>query len=341
MDWLRKVIHDPWTERFIVTLIIINAVTLGLETSASAMVHYGPVLIAIDRLIIAIFVVEILVRLVVQGRAFFGDGWNIFDMTVVSVAVAPATTAFSVLRALRVLRLLRMITVVPALQRVVGGLIGALPGIGSILLLIGLIFYVFGLMAVNLYGAADPAHFGTLGRALYTLFTVMTLEGWVDDVVSPLMQTRPFAWLFFIPFIVVTTFTVLNLIIGIIVNAIQEEHAQSEAGERATERALIHDETAPLLTEIKGLKAELASLRQELSSGKRGAAGPVLMPSPGNLRAGLVVGAGSDVPTGESQCAIFGPTCRSGSSCLMSRSTLRRLNSTNISSRSRTSTTSG
>lgn len=124
-------------------------------------------------------------------------------------------------------------------------------------------------MAVNLYGTVDPTHFGTLGRALYTLFTVMTLEGWVDDVVNPLMRTRPFAWLFFIPFIVVTTFTVLNLIIGIIVNAIQEEHAQGHADQRAAERALIHDETAPLLSEIKGLKAELASLRQELSSGKR------------------------------------------------------------------------
>ena len=269
MNWLRKVIHDPWTERFIVTLIIINAVTLGLETSESAMARYGPVLIAIDRLIIAIFVIEILSRLAVQGRAFFRDGWNIFDATVVGVALAPATTAFSVLRALRVLRLLRMITVVPALQRVVGGLIGALPGIGSILLLIGLIFYVSAVMAVNLYGTADPVHFGTLGRALYTLFTVMTLEGWVDDVVNPLMQTRPFAWLFFIPFIVITTFTVLNLIIGIIVNAIQEEHAKDKADERAAERALIRDETTPLLVEIKGLKAELASLRQQLSSGER------------------------------------------------------------------------
>ena len=175
-------------------------------------------------------------------------------MTVVGVALAPATAAFSVLRALRVLRLLRMITVVPALQRVVGGLIGALPGMGSILLLIGLIFYVFGVMAVNLYGAADPVHFGTLGAALYTLFTVMTLEGWVDDVVNPLMQTRPWAWLFFIPFIVVTTFTVLNLFIGIIVNAMQAEHAKAKADEREAERELIHDETAPLMREIKGLR---------------------------------------------------------------------------------------
>jgi voltage-gated sodium channel len=220
MEWLRRVIQDPLTERFIVALIVLNAVTLGLETSPSAMANYGALLITVDRVVIAIFVIEILTRLTVQGRAFFRDGWNIFDMTVVGVALAPATAAFSVLRALRVLRLLRVITVVPALQRVVGGLIGAFPGMGSILLLIGLIFYVFAVMAVNLYGTVDPVHFGTLGSALYTLFTVMTLEGWVDDVVNSLMRTQPWAWLFFIPFIIVTTFTVLNLFIGIIVNAL-------------------------------------------------------------------------------------------------------------------------
>ncbi len=268
MDWLRKVVADPWVERVIFVLILVNAVTLGLETSATAMQRFGPILIAIDRIIIAVFVVEILARLIVQRSAFFRDGWNIFDMTVVGIALAPATATYSVLRALRVLRLLRVITVVPALQRVVGGLIGALPGMGSILLLIALIFYVFGVMAVNLYGAEDPEHFGTLGSALYTLFTVMTLEGWVNDVVNPLMETRPWAWLFFIPFIIITTFTVLNLFIGIIVSAMQEEHAKARADELEAERELIQDETAPLVREIKALKAEIASLRREMAPPK-------------------------------------------------------------------------
>ena len=268
VDWLRKVVDGAWTERVIFALILVNAVTLGLETSATAMERYGTRLTAIDRLIIGIFVVEILSRLAVQRGAFFRDGWNIFDMTVVGIALAPATSTFAVLRALRVLRLLRVITVVPALQRVVGGLIGALPGMGSILLLIALIFYVFGVMAVNLYGEEDPEHFGTLGAALYTLFTVMTLEGWVDDVVNPLMRSSPSAWLFFIPFIVITTFTVLNLFIGIIVNAMQEEHAKAKADEFEAERELIQDETAPLVREIKGLKAEIAALRRELQGSK-------------------------------------------------------------------------
>jgi voltage-gated sodium channel len=269
MDWLHKVVEDPRTERVIMALIILNAVTLGLETSASAMARYGPILIAIDRVAIAIFVIEILARLAVQRAPFFRDGWNIFDMVVVGVAVAPATAAFSVLRALRVLRLLRMITAVPALQRVVGGLFRALPGMGSILLLIGLIFYVAAVMAVNLYGADFPDLFGTLGRSLFTLFTVMTLEGWVDDVVKPILVKHPYAWIFFISFIVVTTFTVLNLIIGIIVNAIHEEHTEAESEERKVERDLIEEETVPLMRELRALKAEIVALRQEVGGRKR------------------------------------------------------------------------
>jgi voltage-gated sodium channel len=257
MDWLRNVVQDRRTERFIMALIVLNAVTLGLETSASVMAKYGPVLVVIDRIIIGIFVAEILARLAVQRASFFRDGWNIFDVIVVGIALAPATAAFSVLRALRVLRLLRLITAVPALQRVVGGLIGALPGMGSIVLLIGLVFYVSAVMAVNLYGKQFPELFGTLPTSLYTLFTIMTLEGWTNDVVNPIMERHPYAWLFFIPFIVITTFWVLNLFIGIIVNAMQEEHAKAEA-------EMMHDETAPIIRELQELKTEIAALREEV-----------------------------------------------------------------------------
>jgi voltage-gated sodium channel len=175
-----------------------------------------------------------------------------------------------VLRALRVLRLLRLITAVPTLRRVVGGLIAALPGMGSIVLLIALVYYVAAVMAVNLYGAEFPALFGTLGGSLFTLFTIMTLEGWVDGVVRPIMEKHPYAWLFFIPFIIGTTFTVLNLFIGVIVNAMQEEHAKAAAAELEAEREIVHEETAPLSREIKELKAEIMALRQDVMRGIRG-----------------------------------------------------------------------
>jgi len=259
MNWLRRVVQDPRTERFIMALIVVNAVTLGLETSDSVMARFGPLLTVVDRVIIAIFVLEILARFIAQRGAFFRDGWNIFDVAVIGLALAPATSAFSVLRALRVLRLLRLITAVPALQRVVGGLITALPGMGSILLLIGLVFYVSAVMAVNLYGKDYPLLFGTLGSSLYTLFTIMTLEGWTNDVVNPVLEKHPYALLFFIPFIVVTTFWVLNLFIGIIVNAMQEEHEKAEA-------EMMHDETAPLMRELAALRSEIAALRSEVKA---------------------------------------------------------------------------
>jgi voltage-gated sodium channel len=128
---------------------------------------------------------------------------------------------------------------------------------------------VAAVMAVNLYGADYPEQFGTLGRSLFTLFTVMTLEGGVDDVVKPILVKHPYAWVFFISFIVVTTFTVLNLIIGIIVNAISEEHAATESEERKAERKMMHAETAPLLREIKSLRGEITALREEVKGGKR------------------------------------------------------------------------
>ncbi len=270
LNWLRKIIEDPRTDRAIMLLIVLNALTLGIETSERAMAQFGTLLKLFDRVVIMIFVVEILARLIVQRSKFFKDGWNLFDACVVGIALAPATSAFSVLRALRVLRVLRLITTVPALQRVVGGLIKALPGMSSIILLIGLIFYVSAVMAVNLYGKEYPHLFGSLGVSLYTLFTIMTLEGWVEGVVNPIMQTHPNAWLFFIPFIVFTTFTVLNLFIGIIVNAMQEEHAKAEAAEREAERRVerdfMHAETVPLMHRLTELKQEITALREELSS---------------------------------------------------------------------------
>ena len=181
------------------------------------------------------------------------------------------------LRALRVLRVLRLITALPSLKRVVAGLLAALPGMGSIVLLIGLIYYVFAVMATKMFGDAKPELFGTLGDSLFTLFTVMTLEGWVDGVTKPVMETYPWAWIFFIIFIVFTTFMVLNLFIGVVVNAMQAEAEKGMAAERAAEREIVHGEAEPILAEVRRLRSDLADLRKELS-GRHGRCG--LAPSP-------------------------------------------------------------
>ena len=222
---------------------------------------YGGLLELIDHIMLGIFVIELAARIAVHRLAFFRDPWSVFDFIVVAIALVPTTENFSVLRALRVLRVLRLITALPALKRVVAGLLAALPGMGSIVMLIGLIYYVFAVMATKLFGDDKPEQFGTLGESLFTLFTIMTLEGWVE-VVRGLMDKHPYAWLFFIIFIVVTTFMVLNLFIGVVVNAMQAEAVKHEAEERKAERAILHEEAAPILTEVKSLRAEIAELRK-------------------------------------------------------------------------------
>ncbi|MEM9632714.1 MAG: ion transporter [Pseudomonadota bacterium] len=241
----------------IISIIVLNAVTLGLETSPAVMEQIGGILLFFDRVILGIFVVELILRLYAHGLRFFKDPWSIFDFLIVGISLMPASGAFTVLRSLRILRVLRLISVVPSLRRVIGGLIAALPGMGSIVVLMALVFYVFAVMATKLYGETFPDWFGDLGASLYTLFQIMTLESWSMGIVRPVMEVYPMSWLFFVPFILCTAFTVLNLFIGIIVSAMQEEHdAEADANRQA-----IHDDTGLILEEVKALRAELKDLR--------------------------------------------------------------------------------
>ena len=232
------------------------------------MASYGPLLATLDHIILGVFVVELVLRIAVHRLAFFRDPWSVFDFFVIGIALVPATDTFTVLRALRVLRVLRLITAVPTLKRVVAGLLASLPGMGSIVLLISLIYYVFAVMATKLFGADNPGLFGTLGNSLWTLFTVMTLEGWTNDVAKPVLEHHPHAWPFFVCFIVVTTFMVLNLFIGVVVNAMQAEANKAEASEREAEREMIQEEAAPILAAVMNLRKEFAELRAEMAGRK-------------------------------------------------------------------------
>lgn len=259
MDQLRSLVESRRFDAFITAIIIVNAITLGLETSARAVEAAGPLLTAVDRVILGVFVLELAARVVVYRGAFFRDPWRIFDLVVVGFALVPATGNLSVLRALRILRVLRLVSIVPSLRRVVTGFIAALPGMGSIMLLLALVFYVFSVMATKLYGPSFPEQFGTLGASLYTLFQIMTLEGWSDGIVRPIMEVYPMAWAFFIPFIVATSFTVLNLFIGVIVSAMEAEHEATAAAERNA----MQDDQDAILREIRALRAEVAEMRRE------------------------------------------------------------------------------
>ncbi len=257
-DRLKRLIESRAFEPFILALIAVNAVTLGLETSPRAVAAFGAVLYALDRAILTVFVLEIAGRMIVDFRGFWRDPWRIFDFTIVAIALVPATGAFSVLRAFRVLRVLRLISTVKAMRRVVTGLLSALPGMGSIVLLLGLIFYVFAVISTKLFAADFPDWFGSIGESAYTLFQIMTLESWSMGIVRPVMEEYPYAWALFVPFILATAFTVLNLFIGVIVDAMQSEH---EAEARA-ERDAMMSETEVILAEVRALRAEVAELKQ-------------------------------------------------------------------------------
>ena len=199
---------------------------------------------------------ELAIRIGAYGKSFFRDPWSIFDFIVVGVALVPATDNFSVLRALRVLRVLRLATAVPQMRRVVEALLSAVPGLGSVVAILVLIFYVAGVMATQLFGDAFPAWFGTIGKSVYSLFQIMTLESWSMGIVRPVMQVYPYAWAFFVPFILIATFTMLNLFIAVVVNAMQSKYHEVEA--EHAEAA--HAERLSLLEEVKALREEIREL---------------------------------------------------------------------------------
>lgn len=225
-DKVAGLLEQPWVTNFIIGVILFNAVLLGLETSDEVMAVAGPMILLLDQLCLAIFVIEIALKLFAHGWRFFRSGWNIFDFVIIGIALVPATQGFSVLRALRILRVLRIISAAPRLRRVVEGFVTALPGMGSVFLLMALIFYIGAVMATKLFSDAFPEWFGDLGRSAYSLFQIMTLESWSMGIVRPVMEVYPWAWAFFVPFIMVTTFAVVNLLVGLIVNSMQDAHAE-------------------------------------------------------------------------------------------------------------------
>ncbi|SDD65722.1 ion transporter [Ruegeria marina] len=221
---LQAVIDRPGFGQFITFVIMVNAVVLGMETSPYLMQRWGDLILAIDNACLTIFIIEIVLKLAVQGRRFFTNGWNLFDFTVVAIALVPSTGGLSVLRALRILRVLRVISVAPRLRRVVEGFITALPGMASVFLLMTIIFYIGAVIATKLFASSFPDWFGNLGLSAYTLFQIMTLESWSMGIVRPVMEVYPYAWMFFVPFIMITTFAVVNLLVGLIVNSMQDAH---------------------------------------------------------------------------------------------------------------------
>lgn len=211
-------------QKAIVTVILINAVILALETDAGVMESHGFWLIVADKICLFVFIIEIGCKLIAYRFLFFRNGWNVFDFLVVGVALVPGAGAWAVLRSLRVLRVLRLLTVIPQLRKVVAAFLHSIPGLSGVVAVMAIFFFTAGILATNLFGPAFPDWFGSLGKSLFSLFQIMTLESWSMGIVRPVMEVFPWAWAFFVPFIIIATFTILNLFIGIIVSTMQELH---------------------------------------------------------------------------------------------------------------------
>ena len=268
--WLQRVLESVGFQRFIIGLICFNAVTLGLETSRSAMAAAGDWLVAIDRVILGVFVAELVAKLIVYRWRFFRSGWNLFDFVIVGISLVPASGNLSVLRALRILRVLRLLSVVPDLRKVIEALLRAVPGMSSIVAVLMLVFYVSAVLSTKLFGLdvhPDDAAgnmqewFGTIGASMYSLFQIMTLESWSMGIVRPTMELYPWAWVFFVPFIVLTSFAVLNLFIAIIVNAMQSQHDAEQAEQTAAIREAEAEHSDLVMAELAALRADIAGLR--------------------------------------------------------------------------------
>ena len=257
-------IESPRATLAVTALIIINAVVLGLETDAWMMSNYGAWLLAVDRIILVIFTIELLIKLYAYRGNFFRSGWNLFDLSIVAIAWLPAAGPLAVLRALRVLRVLRLLSVVPQMRRVITAIGHSIPGMVSVIGVLCLVFYVSAVLCTNLFGQhPDPRMqewFGSVGASAYSLFQIMTLESWSMGIVRPTMELFPYAWAFFVPFIIVTSFAVLNLFIGIIVDAMQSAHDEPAGGDRPSAHSPTAADLAALHRRFDVLQDQIAAL---------------------------------------------------------------------------------
>ena len=251
---LKNFIESRFVNIFITLVILINAITLGLETSEELVSKIGNMLIYVDKIALSIFVIELLIKLFVYRLSFFKSGWNVFDFTIVTIALIPTSGPLSILRAFRIFRALRLLSMVPSMKKVIQAMFYAIPGIASVGTIIVLIFYISAVLVTNFFGNKFEDWFGSIGESMYSLFQIMTLESWSMGIVRPVMEEYPYAWAFFVPFILVTTFAVLNLFIGIIVDAMQHQTNEDENKSNQNSKLNLEKKILSIENEIKEIK---------------------------------------------------------------------------------------
>jgi voltage-gated sodium channel len=261
---IKQFIESQSIQNFIIGLIVLNSITIGFETSDKVMSSIGDTLLLIDKIILAIFVLEITLKLYAYGFSFFKGGWNVFDFSIVVIALLPASGVLAVLRSLRIFRSLRLIKNVPKLRFIVESLFHSLPSLVWIFVLLALVFYVFSVIGTKLFGADYPQWFGTLAASMFTLFQIMTLEGWAE-ISREIMEEYPFANIYFILFILLASYTTLNIFIAIVVNTMAEVQQKVSVEEVNKIGTIIQDENEDLKNDIKLLKEQIIKMEEKLT----------------------------------------------------------------------------
>jgi voltage-gated sodium channel len=270
----KQIVAAPAFQRFIIAVILLAGVLAGLETSNVLMAEYGPLVKRFNLLVLVIFIAEITIKLAAHGRRpwhYFRDGWNVFDFAIVALCCLPMDSQFAaVLRLARGLRLLRLVTALPRLQLLVGALLKSLGAMGYVTLLLALLFYIYGVAGVHLFGGHDARHFGSLDAALISLFRMITLDNWSDLFNAARANAPMAAALYFVSFILLGTMIMLNLFIGIIMNSMSEMHTEIEVRDRARHvkelgHTTLADDFNLLEQQLDGLREQTAKLKQRLA----------------------------------------------------------------------------
>ncbi len=256
-------VNSHWFEYFIIAVIIVNGVLLGLETSAAIAGAYGRWLEWGNQIALAVFIIEALLKMLAlwpRMQDYFRDGWNIFDFAVIVFALIPATGQFAMIaRLARLLRVVRLISAIRDLRLIVAALVRSIPSVGHVIMLMSIVVYIYAIMGFHLFHTHDPEHWGSLGIALLTLFNIITLDGWTN-VMDTAMQQHSFAWIYFVSFVVVGTFVVINLFIAIIINSLDEtKRDKLEHGNRPVSRQ-------DLLRELRATQDTLKRLEERLNA---------------------------------------------------------------------------
>ena len=253
----------------IVLIILINSIVLGLITSDAIYAKFGKILEFILSTCVAIFTVEIILRIIAKGWRFFLNGWNIFDFVLVSIALMPETGAAITFRVFRVMRALRMVSSFKKLRHIVSAILVSAPHVFWAAVLLMIIFYIFGIMGQNLFHEEFPQWFGTLGETVYTLFQVTTLESWSMGIARPVMKVFPWAWCYFVPFVMISSYIVLNVVVGVVVNATSDLSDDDDVTDMRNKMKTKKVTNAELLQQITELKNHIERLEAKLDENVR------------------------------------------------------------------------